>query len=445
MKESEIMEILIDWNFWRKEQNVRRERSEYVEKAIKFLESNMLISLIGIRRAGKSTIIRQIIKKLLEKGKYEKEDTLIINFEDKRLISPDLELLERIWNIYLQNLKPGKKPIVCLDEVHKVKDWEKWVRTFHELEKGKIIISGSTSHLLKGELATLLTGRHLDIFVYPLSFKEFLTFKELKIENKIDLISKKNEIIAFLKEYLEFGGFPEVVVSDSKDLKKEILQNYFEDIIAKDIVERYKIKKIEKLKLLAKFYLTNISSLITFNSLEKLLNINADTIESFSKYLEEVGMVFFLSLFHPSLKKQEKAPRKVFSIDTGLSNSIGFRISENFGKIMENCVAIELLRKSRQDKSLEVYYWKEYGKAEGKEVDFVIKEGIQIKQLIQVTYASDKIDIKERETDGLLKAYNLFKRDNPELIIITWDYEDVLKYNNLEIKCIPLWKWLLNI
>jgi predicted AAA+ superfamily ATPase len=437
MEKNEILEVLLDWNFWKKELYLGEKREGYLEKAKKFLDSNMVIAIIGVRRAGKSILMRQIAKSLIDSGE-KKENILIVNFEDKRFISPDLKLLDEIYSTYVQELNP-ERVFIFLDEIHKVKNWEKWVRTFHELEKGKVIISGSSSNLLKGELASLLTGRHLDINVFPLSFSEFLKFKKVEIKDKLDLINKKNQIIFLLKEYLEFGGFPEVVKSSEK---KEILINYFDDIITKDIVERHKIRKIEKLKLLAKFYLTNISSLITFSSVEKFLKIGKETVENFSSYLEESFLIFFNYMFHPSLKNQEKAPRKVYCIDNGIANAIGFKVSENFSKLMENVVAIELKKKSLDNPNIEIFYWKEYGKSEGKEVDFVVKNGFNIDQLIQVTYASNRDEIKEREIDALIKASELLNCKN--LSIITWDYEDELKVNNKKIECIPLWKWLLN-
>ena len=167
----------------------------------------------------------------------------------------------------------------------------------YELKNAKILVSGSTSKLLKGELSTLLTGRHLDIIVFPLSFREFLEFKDLKIENKLDTIVKEVEIKKYLKEYINFGGFPEVVLAKNEEIKKEILLTYFEDIIEKDVVERYKIRSKEKLKVLAKFYLSNISSPITFSSLKNFLNINTVSIENFSLYLEEAFLIFLLKFF----------------------------------------------------------------------------------------------------------------------------------------------------
>jgi len=436
MKRDEILKILIDWNFWVKEQETGIERKFYKEKLLEFLDTDFIISVIGVRRSGKSTIIKQIAKEISEK--YGKENVLIVNFEDRRFVKLDASVLDEIFKVYLEEIRPTQRPIIFLDEIQKVKDWEGWVRTMHELKKAKIVISGSTSQLTKGKLATLLTGRHLDVEVYPLSFKEFLQFKNLELKSRLEILEKESNIKSLLKEYLEFGGFPEVVLKEK--FKREILQTYFDDIITRDIVEKYNIRKIEDLKTLAKFYFSNIGSYMTYSSIKNFLGLSKETIQRFSNYIEETFTLFFVKMFDFSLKKQEKAPRKIYCVDNGLPNAIGFRISENLGKLMENMVFLELFKKFK-----EVYYWKEYGKAEGKEVDFVIKEGIQIKQLIQVTYASNKDEIDQREIKALEKAYELFKKDKPELLIITWDYEDILKKDNLEIKCIPLWKWLLNL
>ena len=159
-------------------------------------------------------------------------------------------------------------------------NWERWVRTMQELGKAKIIVSGSSSKLLAGELASVLTGRHLDIFVFPLSLAEFLYFKGLEIKDELDMVSKKIEIKRAFNEYFEFGGFPEVILSEEK---KSLLLTYFDDILTKDIEKRYKLRKGEKLRALARFYLTYISSLITFNSLTKSLGTTTNTIEIKSK------------------------------------------------------------------------------------------------------------------------------------------------------------------
>jgi predicted AAA+ superfamily ATPase len=440
MKREEILRILLDWNFWKKNLESGIERNEYVDKALRFLQPNMIVSLIGVRRSGKSMLMRQIAKKLMESGIANKNEILIVNFEDKRIVERDLKLIDDFFNAYMEEMRPLRKPIVFLDEITKIPQWEKWVRTMHELNKAKILISGSTSQLTKGELATLLTGRHIDIIVFPLSFNEFLQFKNIQIKDKLEALAKESEIKALLREYIRFGGFPEVVLTKDEEVKRTILLTYFDDIIEKDVVERYKIRKTEKLKMLAKFYLSNISSPTTFSSLEQFLNMNSVTIEKFSYLLEEAFLIFFAKIFHPSVKKQEKVARKVYCIDVGLSNAIGFKIEESIGKLMENVVAIEL---KRRNPLLEIYYWKEYGKAEGKEVDFVVRENFNVKQLIQVTYASNRNEVEKREIEALIKASDLLKCN--DLLIITWDYEDIIEISNKKIKFVPLWRWLLNL
>jgi hypothetical protein len=166
MERDEILRILADWNFWKKELNCGIERKDYIEKAMKFLQANMIVSLIGVRRSGKSMLMKQIARKLIESGILNRNDTIIINFEDKRIVEGNLKLLDDFFSTYIEEIKPTNRPIIFLDEIHKVPQWERWVRTMHELEKAKILVSGSTSKLTKGELSTLLTGRHIDIVVF---------------------------------------------------------------------------------------------------------------------------------------------------------------------------------------------------------------------------------------------------------------------------------------
>lgn len=307
----------------------------------------------------------------------------------------------------------------------------------HELGKAKLIISGSSSKLLSGELATVLTGRHLDVSVFPLSFREFLHFKDLEVRDELDLVSRKIEIKRAFSEYLEYGGFPEIVLSGEK---KQLLLAYFDDMLTRDIEKRYRLRRAEKLKALARFYLTNISNTVTFNSLKKVLGTTTNTIEKFSSYLEEANMIFFVKRFSFKIKEQEKSPRKVYSIDVGLANSVGFRFSPNAGRVLENIVAIELMRKEKADPNFSVYYWKD---SQGKEVDFVTKEGLKVRQLIQVCYDIEDYDTKKREIKALLKASRDLECNN--LILITGEKEGEEKIKRKTIKYIPLWKWLLSI
>lgn len=433
MDKRELLEILNDWNFWKNELDTGKERQLYTERCLKLLKANVITAIIGVRRAGKSYIMRQVIKKLIED--IDKKNTLMVNFEDRRFAEFYPELLDEIYETYLEFLKPVKIPFVFLDEIHNMPKWEKWVRTMHELGKAKIIISGSSSKLLGGELATVITGRHLDINVFPLSFSELLNFKNIEIKEQLDIVANKINIKSLFNEYLEFGGFPEVVLSSNK---KELLLTYFDDILTKDIERRFQLKKSEKLRAIARFYLTNISNPITFNSLKKSFGITTNTIEEYSTYLEESNIIFFIKRFSFKVKEQEKSPRKVYSIDIGLANAIGFRFSSNLGKIAENIVGIELKRKVALSPDIEIYYWKN---PQHEEVDFVVKEVLKVRQLIQVCWDIDEYKTKDREIRALLKASNELKCKN--LLIITEDTEGEEKINNRIVQYIPLWKWLL--
>ncbi|MDA2922413.1 ATP-binding protein [Patescibacteria group bacterium AH-259-L07] len=433
MTQQEIIEILHDWNLWKKDIQAGVKRSFYLEKLKKMLQNEQIVVITGARRSGKSFIMRQLAKDLVKNG-IEKNRILIINFEDPRFSQLNTSLLQKIYKTYLEVLRPQKRPYLFLDEVHEVEKWEKWVLTMHELKKAHITVSGSNAKLLSRELATLLTGRHLDMSVYPLSFREFLQFNTISLKDILDLVAREIEIKGFLMNYFETGAFPEVVLRENK---KEILLTYFNDLLEKDLLKRYRVRKAEKLKELLRFYLSNISSLITFRSLEKFLGVSTDTIEKFSNYFTNTYLLFFVKRFSYKIKEQEKSPRKVYAIDPGLANAVGFKFSQNIGRIAENVVFLELLRKKEKNPYIELYYWKDQ---QHKEVDFVIKEKNEIKQLIQVCWNIAGIKTRQREVGSLFKAMNELKQGQG--LIITSDFEGKETIKNKKIIFIPLWKWL---
>lgn len=220
--------------------------------------------------------------------------------------------------------------------------------------------------------------------------------------------------------------------------KSQILLNYFEDILNKDVIKRFKIRKIEQLNNLAKFYLSNISSLVTFSSLEKSLKFSADTIEKFSGYLEDAYILFFLKRSSFKIKEQQKSPRKVYAVDTGLANTIGFRFTQNLGRLAENLVFLELKRKEILQPQLELYYWKD---VHHREVDFLIKKSLRVEELIQVCWDVTESRTKNREIRTLLKAMDEFRLKRG--LVITEDFELEEDFNGKKIKYTPLWKWFL--
>ena len=437
MNKNELIGILEDWNFWKKDLKVGLNRSSYLNILEGRLPSEQIKVIIGARRSGKSYIMRQLAKWLIEKKGVNKNNILIINFEDPRFTGLDTKLLQQALDVYLETYKPEGEIYVFLDEVQEIPRWEKWVRTMQELGKANIIVSGSNSKLLSSELATVLTGRHLDMTVMPLSFAEFLKFKNLEITNELECI--RNEIVlkSFLKEFLEFGSFPLVVLGQDKE---SILLSYFDDVVNKDLIKRYKIRKTEEIKSLVKFYLSNVSSPVTFTSVGKFLNISTVSAERFSAYLETSYVVFFLKRFSFKVKQQEKSPRKVYAVDTGLANVVGFRFSDNFGKLAENMVFLELKRRSNFDPSMEIYYWKSLAQ---EEVNFVVKRNTNVTELIQVCWDIQDINTKKRETKVLLKAMYEFKLDSG--LIITEDFEGEDNFCGKKIRYVILKKWLLGL
>jgi hypothetical protein len=386
---------------------------------------NILV-ITGIRRCGKS-----IFSYLIEKD----SKFAYINFDDERLSGMKGEELNKVLEAFYELY--GDVEYVVFDEIQNIPHWELFINRMRRTKK--VIITGSNSNLLSGELATHLTGRYLDIRLFPFSFIEFLNLKKFKFE-KIYTTQEKSILLNFLREYLENGGLPE-----SYKFGKSIIMKLYDDIITKDILLRHDINKIDELKKLAKYLITNSSEELSYSKMANVLGVkHVSTISNWVSYLEDSFLIFRLEKFDFKLKQQFMSSKKIYCIDTGIVNSIGFKFSENKGKIIENAVAIELQRRKYSKGNLEVYYWKD---TQNNEVDFILKEEKNITQLIQVSHISIKEEIKDREINSLLKAKKEFGCKN--LLVITWDYEAKEKFEYLGIEesvvFIPLWKWLLSI
>ncbi len=413
-----------------KEQKEELEEIESKEKIIdreflaagkSFLRYPNILAITGVRRCGKSIFSYLLVKE--KKFGY-------INFDDERLIgikSEDLnKILQSFYELY------GNIEYVIFDEIQNINGWELFVNRLRRTKK--VIITGSNSKLLAGELSTHLTGRYIDITLSPFSFREFLTLNQAK-KLEVYTTEEKADIFRLLEKYLKIGGFPEV-----NKFGTTILLKIYNDIITKDILLRYKIKKIEEIKKLTKYLITNFCQEISYSKLAKLLGIrHISTLSNWLSYLEQSFLIFKLERFSFKLKQQFIAPKKIYGADNGLVNMIGFRFSENIGYFMENAVAIELQRKKSLNPLTEIYYWKDHRQ---NEVDFILKRGRKIEQLIQVSYIKARDEIPERELKSLLKAGEELKCRN--LKVISWDLEMKKEIKKRKIEFIPLWKWLLD-
>lgn len=435
MDNSALIKVLSDWNFWEKTPETGIERASYLSLLKACLDAGQVVVITGARRSGKSYLMRQVVKQLLLTG-LEKKNTLIVNLEDPRLPALGTALLERIFETYQEFLRPSETPFVFLDEVQEVPEWEKWVRMMHELKKARIVVSGSNAQLLSREWASLLTGRHLNLTVLPLSFREFLTFNGLSLGGSLSDFSKETQIRGLFREYLEFGGFPEVTLQQRKT---ELLLTYLEDVLRRDIAQRNRVRKRESLNSLARYYFSNLSHLSTFSSLEKALDISADTIESYSGYFEAAYLLFFLKRFSWKVKEQEKSPRKVYSVDVGLGNIVGFHFSRNLGAIAENLVFLKLKSLKMANANLELYYWKD---PRGAEVDFLVKDGRKVSQLIQVCWQMENLQTRKRELSSLIKA--MHEMGISDGMVLTEEQEGEEQNAAGRVLYVPLWKWLLS-
>ncbi|MEW6086769.1 MAG: AAA family ATPase, partial [bacterium] len=250
MNKDQIIESLLLWNFWEKDIEIGIPRKEYLNQLKKYLATDEIVTLTGVRRSGKSTILLQMLSELL-RSKVPKKNTLYVNFEDPRFYgSLKIGLLDDIWHAYKDYLKPDGKIYLVLDEIQKIEGWEHWVRSAYDRKENvKIFVTGSNTELLSSEFSTLLTGRHLEMSVMPLNFKEFLNFKGIEIgSDDLWLLKNKNILKKYLQDYLKIGGFPKIVLTRDELIRMELLSQYFNDILSKDVAERHKIKEVVLLK-----------------------------------------------------------------------------------------------------------------------------------------------------------------------------------------------------
>jgi len=390
------------------------------------------VVLSGPRRSGKTYLMYLGIKELLAR-KEDKNSILYVNFEDSRLVgavSQDLNtLLEVFFEIYPDR---NEKTWVFLDEIQVIPDWERFVRTLVDMENVNVFVTGSSSRLMSKEIATSMRGRSLTYNVYPFSFAEVLKAGKLEYEEYLSS-GQMGEIIQKLEDYVKYGGFPETV--RYREEWDRILSEIVDVTIFRDIVERYDVKNIKMLKL----FLNAIFNSKEF-SIHKFYNflksqgykISKNTLYTYFGYFEDSFIVFPLKRFSYSYKNIESSISKMYLVDNGLLSLQGI---QDYGRLIENIVFIELKRRSKGD----LFYYKS---TSGREIDFIIKEGKKVSELIQVCYMLDDFVTKEREVKALLQGSEELRCDN--LLIITWDYEAVEIVSGKKVRYVSLCKWLLD-
>ncbi len=400
------------------------------------LNVDFITAITGPRRAGKTYFCFQLIKELVKK--IPRDNILYINFEDERLIGIEANNLNELLDAFYEMSKIDKNNNIYLflDEIQNVKNWDMWARRIYDTKKNiRLILTGSSSKLLSREISTKLRGRVINIEVYPLSFKELLKWNNLVYDlNTISYSKNKIEIKKLFNSFLFNGGYP-IINIEKKISKDEILQKYYESMIFKDVVERYKIKEIKKLRVLASILFDSATKEISYNKLANKLkslgfNINKNTVINYISYFEDAYLFFENLRYEYSTIKRLGSIKKIYCIDNGLLNAVSFKFSQDAGKLLENLVFIELKRRKK-----EVYYHRD-----NYECDFIVKEKNKVNEIIQVTEELNDENYK-REINGLMEALRKYKLKSG--LFLTHDQEREEKIDNKIIKIIPVWKWLL--
>ena len=395
------------------------------------IDTKKIITLIGVRRCGKTSIFYHMINQLIEK--IEKTKILFLNFEDERfeLNSDELDL---ILQAYME-LYPSYKLSECyffFDEIQNIPNWEKFIRRMYDTISKNIFITGSNSKLLSSEIATSLRGRSLNFEIFPLSFREYLSFKDIEV----DFYSSKS--LAFIKNaqesFLKNGSFPEILFLEEIYANKT-LQEYFNVLLYKDLAERYNITNTVALKFFLKRIISSSTKQISINKIFNELKssgikIGKNTLYEFLEYVQNIYLALTLQKYDNSLINKELGEKKIYSIDIGLNNATEFRFSDDIGKSLENAVFLELKRKE-----FDIYYYR----TSKSECDFLVFDKNTISDIIQVTFDMSDENTKSREIKGLIEACKNF--DLKSGTIITFDSEDELIENGIKIKIIPFYKW----
>ena len=396
-------------------------------------KTSLIQTIIGPRRAGKTYFLYQLMQGL------ERSKVLYLNFEDTRLLTVTFKDFLDVVNLHAELF--GNEPEhIFLDEPQNISGWERGVRTLFDRRKYDIILTGSSSKLLGREIATQLRGRSIKHILLPYSFGEFLKSSQFDIPEVISE-GEAARIKGLLKQWLQSGGYPEVVKSSESNERMKILESYKDLIIYRDIIDRYRIRAPFLIKLLIDLILANFAKEFSVNNLFNLLKsrnikVSKKSLYAYLSYVEDSLAIFLLEKWSPQMKEQRLSPKKIYLCDNGLV----FRQREELGRLMENTVFLQLKRMQNLNPLLEVYYWKDY---QQREVDFILKEGGRITQLLQVTSAGSREEVREREVSNLVAASRLLKCRN--LKVITWDYEKREKLNGKQLYFVPLWKWLLFI
>lgn len=398
------------------------QNKRYVQRYIadEWLQTSEILIISGIRRCGKSVLMQQIRDRLVEKDFF-------FNFDDERLANFKLDDFQKLQECFVELF--GEQHTYYFDEIQNIEGWERFVRRLYNAGN-KIVITGSNARMLSRELGTHLTGRYLQVEIYPFSFQEYLAMNEIPVNAKTlyTTTGRATMVKSFVK-YMECGGFPKFL----QDGSVSYLTSLYESIIYRDILTRNGLTN-EKEMLELMFYLaSNATKRVTYSSLGKVVGIqHPDTIKNYLEYIQQTYLISQLFRYDPSVKKQMMSPKKIYFVDNAIIKRIGFNATENNGVFLENLVFIELKRRG-----WDVYYY-----ADKKECDFIVRKGLHISDAYQVTLKMDSPQTREREIAGVreaMQAYSLSKG-----YILTFEGKETINFDDGTIvEVVPVWEWIM--
>ncbi|MCH9643686.1 MAG: ATP-binding protein [Gammaproteobacteria bacterium] len=421
---AEIEQTLVEQNpHWSAEDYQHDFARLHDKNALEDLSIPEIQIITGIRRSGKSTLMQTLINHLSKN--VNPKSILYVNLDDPNYTDACKDA-KSFYSIITtcEKLTNQKIEYVFFDEIQNMVAWEKYVKSVYDSKKfKKILISGSNADLLNSEYATLLSGRYLKTHIYPLSFKELLLNKN--ITTKLTLLKEKPTVLSLLDQLLTMGGFPRIHLLNNDEQRLKLLKNYYETILLKDCIANHNIRDTATLMQLSHYLINNISCLYSYNSLQKSLGSNENTIQNYVHILQDAYFIHQLMQYSYSLKKQSKSKKKAYCIDNGLITAATFKFSNNYGKLLENLVYTELKKQNHEH----IFYNNEIN-----ECDFIIHTQKDILAL-QVCYQLDENNMR-REISGLTTAMQ--KYNIPKGVIITYDNEADFENN---IKAIPFWQY----
>lgn len=389
-----------------------------VRNSIELLDSHLIKLITGPRRVGKSTEALLMLRN---------SNFAYLNFDSQPLLDAwDANLVMRM----LDDIYPGYEYLL-LDEVQNLDSWDLWVSELFRMGKN-MIITGSNAKMLSSEMATVLTGKYVQVEMLPFSLEEFFDWNKLELHALRD--KDKAEALLLVDDYMRNGGYPEVVAS--RKLTRNYLDTLFDSIVWKDVAKRHNVRNITDLSNLAMYLVSNFCNLVSANDLTSELGFSSvNTVKKFMDYLREPYLFFYLPRYNNKLKLMNKAPRKVYVVDNGFVTAKAFEQSENLGRLLENQLFVELLGRG-YDVNKTLFY---YRSRNDKEVDFVLRKATHIEQLVQVCYDMSSPKTEKREVESLIECGEELKCSN--LTIVTKDDERTIEKNGFTINVVPINKF----